>query len=73
MVIFFGKIQIFIRCIFIFPRHPFISKEERDLIEVSLGKRPVLPSLNRSISATESIRSELDGSDIGHDDKGGLF
>ena len=25
-------------------RHPFISKEERDMIESSLGKQPILPS-----------------------------
>ena len=50
-------------------RHPFISKEERDLIEVSLGKQPILPSLNRTMSASDSIISELDGSEIGHGDE----
>ena len=50
-------------------RHPFISKEERDLIEVSLGKQPILPSLNRTMSTSDSIISELDGSEIGHDDE----
>merc|ERR1719244_1855832 len=47
-------------------KHPFISKEERDLIEVSLGKRPLFPSLN---TTSESMRSELDGSCIGQDDE----
>jgi len=49
-------------------KHPFISKEERDLIEISLGKRPLFPSLDNSIMS-ESIRSELDGSNIGQDDE----
>ena len=44
-------------------RHPFISKEELDFIEISLGKR------NNSISTSESIESELDGSGIDQDDK----
>ena len=41
-------------------RHPFISKEERDLIEVSLGERPLMPSLNPDISSKEVIHSEVD-------------
>ena len=43
-------------------RHPFISVEERDLIELSLGRRPKLV-----ISRSSSIVSELDGSRIGDD------
>ena len=39
------------------------------MIEVSLGKQPILPSLNRTMSASDSIISELDGSEIGHDDE----
>jgi len=52
-------------------KHPFISKEERDLIEVSLGKRALLPSLNRSVSTTTeaSLHSELDGSSLDQDDQ----
>ena len=32
--------------------HPFISNDEREMIEVSLGKQPILPSQNRSITAS---------------------
>ena len=46
-----------------FDRHPFISNEERDLIELSLGRRPKL-----IMSRSSSIVSELDGSRIGDDD-----
>ena len=41
-------------------RHPYISKEERDLIEVSLGKRLLMPSLNPDTSSKEDIHSEID-------------
>lgn len=45
-------------------KHPFISQAEKDLIEISLGKRPLVASLSRSTSVTSanSLVSDLDGS-----------
>ena len=45
------KLDLFGNPIFTF-RHPFISNEEREMIEVSLGKQSILPSLNRSVTAS---------------------
>ncbi len=51
-------------------RHPYISLEERELIECSLGKRKLISAASaRSNSLSSSIVSELDGSRIDQDDE----
>ena len=54
-------------------RHPYITKEERDLIEISLGNASPLPVITESTSVSSSIVSELDGSRIDQDDQVALI
>jgi len=49
-------------------QHPRISQEEKDLILISRGIKPLIPVITRSASIDSSIVSDLDGSNIVYDD-----